>query len=256
VQAFQQTTSALSWPVDNMAAVAQWRASVERMLNLVKALDDLELELHRTDPNRIELVKNNQPFLRFQDLCIARLDGIACVTALNAEIRVGERVLINGNAFTGAKLFKAIAGLWPWGNGRIELPDDDPMFFMPPRPFLPNGTLRAAICYPVNEQEVGDQELKAAMELVGVQGLIEQLDDFDHWDKSLPREQQQRLGVVRLLLRRPKWVLIQEAFDSLDPDGEIAMFRLICRELPDVALLTITNQPTAEAFHQRQITLC
>ena len=255
VQAFQQTTAALSWPVDNMAAVAQWRASVERVLSLVKALDDLESELARPDPNRIVREKTELPLLAFRHLCLARLDGIACFSELNAEIRAGERVLIEGNPYTAAKLFKAIAGLWPWGSGKIELPDDEPMFFMPPRPYLPDGTLRSAICYPTNGEEFDQNALEAAMNRVGLSELLTQLEQVDHWDKALPREQQQRLGAVRLLLKRPKWILLQEAFDSLDPEGEIEMFRLICQELPDAAMLTITNQPTADLFHQRRISL-
>lgn len=255
VQAFQQMTSALSWPVDNMSAVAQWRASVERVLSLIKALDDLEQELVRPDPNRIALDKSEAPVLRFHDLCIARLDHVVCVSALNDEIRPGERILITGNAFTGSKLFKAIAGLWPWGSGRIELPNDDPMFFMPPRPYLPTGTLRDAICYPASSETIAPGLLEEKLKLVGLQELEEQLDQIDSWAAALPREQQQRLGVVRLLLQQPKWILLQEALDSLDPDGETEMYRLICQALPDATLMTVTNQPTAVAFHQRQITL-
>ncbi len=93
------------------------------------------------------------------------------------------------------------------------------------------------------------------LKLVGLEDLREQLEQSDSWEKVLTREQQQRLGLVRLLLYRPKWILLQEAFDSLDPDGEELMLRIICQELPDSAMLTITNQPTAEAFHHRQIVL-
>jgi putative ATP-binding cassette transporter len=255
VQAFQQTTSALSWPVDNMSAVAQWRASVERVLGLVKALDDLEQELSRPDPYRIVLEKSEQPILRFQQLCIAKLDRAACMSAFNEDIRPGEHVLIDGDTTTGAKLFKAVAGLWPWGEGRIELPDDEPMFFMPPRPYLPAGTLRDAICYPDGAETVNPDDLAQLMGQVGLNELLEQLERVDLWDMNLPREQQQRLGVVRLLLKKPKWILIQEAFDSLSPEGEIDMFRIICQRLPDATLLTITQQPTAERFHERRITL-
>jgi putative ATP-binding cassette transporter len=254
-QAFQQTTSALSWPVDNMSAVAQWRASVERVLNLVRALDDLEAELERPDPCRIFLEKSDQPVLRFHNLCITQLDRSVCLSVFNETIRPGERVLIVGDTANGAKLFKAVSGLWPWGEGRIELPDDEPLFFMPPRPYLPTGNLREAICYPDDINAINQDELNALMERVGLHDLIGQLEQVDVWDKSLAREQQQRLGVVRLLLKKPKWILLQEALDSLDPESEVDMFRLICQQLPDAALLTVTNQPTADAFHQRRIVL-
>ena len=97
--------------------------------------------------------------------------------------------------------------------------------------------------------------IEAFLKLAGLEECAGQLEQTDSWEKVLTREQQQRLGLVRLLLYRPKWILLQEAFDSLDPDGEESMLRLICQELPESAMLTITNQPTAEAFHHRHIVL-
>ena len=255
-QAFQQMVAALSWPVDNMGKVAEWRASVERVLGLTKALDQLEREILKPDPHRIRIEKKDQSMLAFRDLCITRLDNIVCVSKLNEEIRKGEQVLIAGNAFSGNKLFKAVAGLWPWGEGSIELPDDEAIFFMPPRPYLPTGTLRTSICYPTDPAAFAQDALEAALELAGVSELLEQLDDVGDWEKNLEREQQQRLGLVRLLLHKPKWILMQEAFDSLDPEGEVEMVSLIRRKLPDATMLTITKQPTIQAMHTRRITLC
>lgn len=253
-QAFQQTAGALSWPVDNMARVAEWRASVERVLGLVNGLARLEQEIVRADPHRIQLKKTDHAVLRIRDLSVVRLDGIACVQCINEEIRPGERILVTGNTFTGSKLFKAIVGLWPWGEGTIELPRD-PVFFMPPRPYLPIGTLRAAICYPSTHIEYTESALAEALKLVGLEELQEQLDNVDKWASALSREQQQRLGVVRLLLQQPKWILLQEAMDSLDSSCEMKMLRLIAKKLPDAAILTISNEPMAEAFHQRRIVL-
>ncbi|MGY6276018.1 ABC transporter ATP-binding protein/permease [Methylomonas sp. MgM2] len=254
-QSFQHMVSALSWPVDNMGRVAEWRASVERVLGLTKALDQLEQEIAKPDPHRIHLEKKDQSLLRFNNLCLTRLDGIICISHLNEEIRPGERVLIAGNAFTGNKLFKAIAGLWPWGEGIVELPDDEPLFFMPPRPFLPTGPLRDAICYPSGSDEFSSDELEEALNMAGVSELLTQLDDTGDWEKNLEREQQQRLGLVRVLLQQPKWIMMQEAFDSLDPDGEVTMIKILNKKLPDSALLTITKQPTIQAMHKRRIVL-
>jgi putative ATP-binding cassette transporter len=255
-QVFQQMVSALSWPVDNMGKMAEWRASVERVLGLAKALQQLEVEIAKPSPHRIVLKKNTGAVLRFHDLVITRLDGVVCVDRLNEEIYAGDRILITGNAFTGNKLFKATAGLWPWGEGCIELPDDEPLFFMPPRPYLPTDTLRNAICYPFDGDTFSQTELEACFKLAGVQALISHLDKINDWDKALLREQQQRLGLVRLLLQKPKWIFMQEAFDSLDPDGEIEMINIIDSQLPHAAMLTITNQPTIQALHKRQIHLC
>jgi len=254
--AFQHMVAALSWPVDNMGKIAEWRASVERILGLTSALDKLEREISKTDPKRIHRVKKDASVLRFSSLCLSRLDGIVCLASLDEEIKAGERVLITGNPYTGNKLFKAIAGLWPWGEGSIELPDDEPIFYMPPRPYLPTGTLRQAICYPASCDSYQQNQLETALHQVGLAELIAHLDESGDWEKNLEREQQQRLGMVRLLIHRPKWILLQEAFDSLDPHGEMAMIKLIDSNLPDVTLLTISKQPSIQAMHQRQITLC
>lgn len=255
-QSFQHMVSALSWPVDNMGKVAEWRASVERVLGLTGALDQLENKIVNPDPHRIRLEKKDQSILRFNNLHLQRLDGIVCIGGLNEEIHAGERVLIAGNAFTGNKLFKAVAGLWPWGEGSIELPDDEPLFFMPPKPYLPTASLRASICYPAHGDSFSQEEIESAMELAGVRELAGQLDEVGDWAKTLEREQQQRLGTVRLLLQKPKWVMMQEAFDSLDPEGEVDMIRLIDKKLPDSALLTITKQPTIQAMMKRHINVC
>jgi putative ATP-binding cassette transporter len=254
-QAFQQMASALSWPVDNMAKIAEWRASVERVLGLVHSLEKLENEIATRDPHRIERIKTTKNVLKLHDLCVIRLDGVVCVDKLSTQIKAGERILVTGNAFTGSKLFKAIVGFWPWGEGKIELPADD-ICFVPPRPYLPVGTLRQAICYPMHISEVNQSELEEKLDAVGLGELRGELDDkCESWEATFSREQQQRLGAVRLLLQQPKWILLQQSFDSLESDDEIAILRLICQELPKAAILTITHESRAEAFHQRRIVL-
>jgi putative ATP-binding cassette transporter len=254
-QAFQHMASALSWPVDNMAAVANWRASADRVLGLVHALNALEQEIACAGEDRICVTKSELPVLSVHDLCLTKLDGEVIASGINLEVKPGERVWVNGNTATGSKLFKAIIGLWPWGRGQIELPDDEPMFFMPPRPYLPSGTLRSAICYPHGADDFDTVKIKDVLGKVGLGEMQEQLDAVENWEAALSREQQQRLGAARLLLNRPKWIMLQEAFDSLDPRGEVEMLRLIGEELPDASMLTITNQPTADAFHPRRIAL-
>jgi len=254
-QAFQHMVSALSWPVDNMPAVAQWRASVQRVLGLLEALDNLEAAIARPDPNRIVLEKLPGNSLRFENLRLTNFSGDILIDRLDTEIKPGERVLIDADSGLAAKLFKAIAGLWPWGNGRIGLPDDEPMFFMPPRPYLPESSLREAISYPSCDEPFPTETLEELLRLVDLGELIPLLDTVDTWDKSLSRAQQQRLGLVRLLLYKPKWVLLEESFDSLDPEGEVTMLQIICKALPNVTLITVTNQPTAESFHERRLTI-
>jgi vitamin B12/bleomycin/antimicrobial peptide transport system ATP-binding/permease protein len=253
VQAFQHMVNALSWPVNSMAEIANWRASVERVLGLVKALDDLDHDISCLNSHQICIEKTQNSVIRFTNVAIANLQNETLSAAINTEIKAGERVLISGQASTGAKLFQAIAGLWPWGSGHIEVPVDEELFFMPPIPYLPTGSLLEAICYPKTITSVKRPDVERLLRLAGLRELVKQLDREESWEQLLSREQQQRLGLVRVLLYRPKWIFIQEALDSLTPDGETQMLELLDKELPDAAILSITNQPTAEAFHQRKL---
>ncbi|WP_394753305.1 ABC transporter ATP-binding protein/permease [Crenothrix sp.] len=253
VQAFGHMVSALSWPVNNMAEIAKWRTSFERVVNLVKALDELDQDIEGLAAHQICVDTSEQPLLKFTDVTIANLENETISETINDEIKAGERVLICGETGAGEKLFQAIAGLWPWGSGHIEIPTEEPLFFMPPRPYLPSGTLHTAIFYPKAVASLRRADLEKLLKKVGLKDLAKQLDQVQSWEQLLSREQQQRLGVVRVLLHKPKWIFIQEALDSLTPDGEIQMLELLAKELPDVTIMNITNQPTAEDFHQRKL---
>lgn len=253
VQAFQHMVSALSWPVNNMAGIAKWRASVERVLGLVKAVDELEYDLSCHDSHQICVEKANIPALKFDNVTIANF-GVDTISAtINTEVKAGERVLISGKVGTGTKLFEAIAGLWPWGFGHIQVPADGSLFFMPPRPYLPTGTLYAAICYPNATSSFERPVVENVLKQVGLKEFVKQLDRAASWEQILSREQRQRLGLARVLLHRPKWIFMEEALDSLSSDGETQMLELLGKELPNAAILNITNQPSAEAFHQRKL---
>ena len=254
-QAFQHMASALSWPVTSAGGIAEWRASVERILSLLKVLANVDEELAKPD-HVIQVKSSDRPVLAFRDLRLIKYDGTVVAQDINMEIGKGEHVLITGNAFTGAKLFRAIAGIRPWGSGVIELPSQGRLFFMPPRPHLPTGTLRDALCYPSSSRRVFAQEqIEQSLRLAGLEHLIDQLDQREKWGNTLSRQEQQRLGMVRLLLNRPQWIFLQEAFDSLDSQGEERMLQLICEQLPDATLLTISHMADGTTFYSRRLAL-
>lgn len=254
-QAFQQMASALSWPVDNLAKMAEWRASVERVLGLGGALDDLHEDIHHPDANSIVVEESTQPILGFRVLSVADPDGTVVLADFNATIAEGERVFLNGDTAVIGKLFKVVAGIWPWGRGHVDLPLGDRMFFMPPRPYLPIETLQGAVSYPSAPGEFATVQVEQALQRVGLEDLLGRLQETNRWEKTLSREQLQRLGIARMLLHRPHWVLMQEAMDSLADDEAVVMMQMLCEELPDAAILTVTKQSPVQHLHHRQITI-
>jgi len=255
VQAFQHMVSALSWPVDNMAQIAKWRTSVERVLGLMNALDHLERGISDLNSHQIHVNEAHVSALKFNNVRLEGQEGEQLSSVVNHQIKAGEHVLIADQANNGAKLFKAIAGLWPWGSGQIEVPAGESTFFMPPKPYLPAKSLFEAICYPKTKAAFDLAEVEKKLEQVGQKALIHQLNRVDAWEDVLSNEQQQCLGLVRALLHRPQWIFVQEALDSLPPDDEAKMLKLLAHELPHAGILTITHQPAAQAFHQRKLKL-
>jgi vitamin B12/bleomycin/antimicrobial peptide transport system ATP-binding/permease protein len=152
-------------------------------------------------------------------------------------------------------LFRAIAGLWPWGAGQIVLPDRSRMMFMPQRPYLPLGTLGAALCYPASESNFQPAAVTAALERGGLEPLISRLGDTERWDHVLSVGEQQRLAFARLMLHRPDWVFMDEATSALDEDTQTSLMNLFTEEFAGTTLVSIAHRPGLDAFHDRTLTL-
>ncbi len=254
-QAFTQMEQALSWPIDNLARVAEWRASVERVLSLHDGLERVAVPVADGDSEHIMVTKGERPTLNFERLAIHNPDGHRVICDFSAEIGVGEHVLISGDPGAAIKLFKVVAELWPWGHGQVELPDSANIFFMPEHPYLPAGTLRASVSYPASHNHFEDETIIAALTAVELDYMVPHIEEMNAWGKVLTTAEQQRLGFARLLLHKPNWIFIQEATDALDTEGEEAMMRLVQSDLPDATVLTVGYHSGLEAFHQRKLVL-
>lgn len=252
--AFQQLTSALSWPVDNAAGIAVCRASAERVLSLYEDIGTLDADAHAPGESHIERVVGDSDSLVLQDLTIADASGRIVLEHLDAEFRRGERVLVWGDSTSTNGLFKAIAGLWSWGSGHVVVPDGSTLFILQ-RPYLPEGTLRGALCYPQPPDAFADAAILRSLELAGAGWLAPRLDEHANWEEILAANTQQQLSFARALMLQPQWIFMQEATDSFDADGERAMFEMLRRELPHTTLLTIGLHAGLEAIHDRKIVL-
>ena len=256
-QAFQRLTSALSWPVDNIGEIARCRASADRVLSLYDGLQQLDADAQAPGRPHIVLERSERARLVIEDLCIAEPSGHILLEHFSVDIRRGERVLIEGNPAVTGSLFKVIGGLWPWGSGRVWLPVDGGMLFVAQRPFLPEGTLREALCYPhpPEPEAFPVSSVRHALECAGLAWLASRMDERANWEQVLQQRAQQRLGIARVLLHRPAWVFMEEATDSFDPKGERLILEMLRRELPNVTLLNISFHPGLKKLHHRTIVL-
>jgi vitamin B12/bleomycin/antimicrobial peptide transport system ATP-binding/permease protein len=251
-QAFQQVTAALSWPVDNLPRIAEWRASVERVLALEEAVQVFVLEAARTGDTAINLERAPGSWLGMTDLSVAAPDGTAMLSDLTLRVGPGEHVLVDGDADAAAALFRVLAGVWPWGFGQVDLPADAMMLAIGRRIFLAEGSLRDALALPREPEMPSDAAIAATLDLVGLSGVSGRLDQSEDWASVLNGAELQRLAFARIILLRPDWVVLGDATDALDPVSADALLRLIAVELPQAALVVIGQHPgSAETFHRR-----
>lgn len=254
-QAFERLTASLSWPVDSIGEIARCRASAERVLSLYEDMEQMDENAGNPCGPTIGLERGDSGRLVAEDLCIAESTGRVLIEGLNLDIRRGERLLITGDpAVTGA-LFKVVGGIWPWGTGKVRLPGNGDMMLLSQRPFLPEVTLREAICYPHAPRDYPDADVRRALETVGLSRLASRLDERDTWEQNLPQRVQQQLGFVRVLLQRPPWIFLEEATDAFDPEGERRILEILQRELPDSTLINVSFHSGLEDLHHRKVTL-
>jgi vitamin B12/bleomycin/antimicrobial peptide transport system ATP-binding/permease protein len=254
--AFGQVQWSLNWFVDNFPRIAEWRSAVTRLVTFQDAVEQLgALQADAGQPT-IKVTQGGADSLVFRDLEVAFANGTTVIGEASAEIQAGERVLIKGESGTGkSTLFRAIAGLWPWGAGEIVTPPLDRVMFLPQRPYLPLGSLRGALSYPAEPGRFADAEIEAALKAVSLGQLVGRLDEEERWDRVLSLGEQQRLAFARLLLHRPDWIFMDEATAALDEANQDAMMTLVVEQLPKAALVSIGHRPGLEVFHTRTLTL-
>jgi len=245
--AFVEVTRALTWLTENWPRLADWRCHVARVVELERAL---EAPVTAGTLTRSE----GAPSLVLRNLALATPCGRGLLRAADVTLAPGERLLIRGASGSGkSSLFRAIAGLWSWGEGEISTPCRKQSMFLPQRPYLPLGTLAAALCYPAAPDCFGAAAQRAALHRCNLAHLIDRLHEAARWDRVLSLGEQQRLAFARMVLHRPRWIFMDEATAALDEANQAAMFALLAAELPDSALLSIGHRPGLGRHHNREL---
>ncbi|PWJ87210.1 putative ATP-binding cassette transporter [Mesorhizobium loti] len=254
VGAFNQVHSSLRWFINNIGSIADWRATLMRVADFRIALDETDV-LHDTE-KRIVFGENANGSMTFETLEVASPEGCTKLADQHVEIRAGERVMITGDRGAGKTLFfRAIAGLWPWGRGRIGLPAGETLIFVPRVPYFPAGTLREVLDHPNGAAPASDADISAVLAEVGLERLSSSLDRAGRWDHELGDDEQRSLAFARLALRQPKWVIIDEAMDAFDGPSLRRVLSMLEKRLPDAAILNIGRGLHNNQFFPRALTI-
>jgi vitamin B12/bleomycin/antimicrobial peptide transport system ATP-binding/permease protein len=246
-QAFSQVTAALAFPVDNLSGIALWRASVERVMALQDALGGLEEKL---GANRIA-VRHEGNSLQLAGVQVMQHDATPVMKQITAEIGPGEHVLIEGRTPICHKLILAVAGLWPWGAGKVTLPAGANIFIATDRPYVPVGPLGEAVCYPLTLGVCVPDDINSALRRVGLGDWAGHLGVAENWETVFSVAQRQRLSFARMLLHRPDWIFLSEATNALDGTAQREIAALLVKEFPSATIVAVGEAGLPDGFFQR-----
>ena len=252
VGAFNQVQDALSFFVVSYKEIADWCAVVERLAGFERALERMRRAAALGDG--VRHVDGDDTRLTVEDVDLHLPDGRPLVTHVNLSLVRGDSVLLGGASGSGkSTLFRAIAGIWPFGRGEIRASPRARVLFLPQRPYLPIGTLRSVVSYPMPAAGVDDATLREALEAVDLGGLAGRLDEAGHWALQLSPGEQQRIAFARALVQKPDWLFLDEATAAVDEVTEARLYRLVRDRLPGTTLFSVGHRATLRPFHARRL---
>lgn len=248
--AFTQAQSSLRWFVDNFSIIADWRATLLRVTDLRRMLaSDLETQ---AGESRIAYEESGDGALAMESLEVRSWSGHDRLDAPALVVRRGQCVLILGTPGTEKTLlFRAVAGLWPWGSGTVRRPRGETVHYMPRgTPYIPRGTLAEVLSYAMEPTTYPREALVAALASVGLQRLEPLLDRRGRWESELSMDEQLRLGFARVVLQEPPWLVMDEALSAFDDDT----LELVIGALGKLTRTGIIHIGSAGGAHDRLFT--
>ncbi len=249
LRAFASIQDALSFLVSSYTSIAQWRAVMKRLLTFLNHM--AEIEEKALLQNKLNYNKNPANQIVVRDLSLSTPRGEPLLKGIQEKFELGGHYLLKGPSGIGKSTFiRAIAGIWPFGSGDIELPAQESVIYLPQKPYVPIGTLKEALLFPQGSAaDVPDAVVKKALEDCRLKNLGERLHETARWSELLSPGELQRISFARILLHKPEWIFLDESTSSLDLANEKYLYTLLQEKLPRSAVISVGHQASTEAYH-------
>jgi putative ATP-binding cassette transporter len=249
--AFGQVQGSLSWFVSSYGSLMQWQAITARLTTFQRAI-----EIARAaDGTGITIEAGEGGDVHVQDLTLELPTGAKLLEHENVTLQRGKSVVVTGASGSGkSTFFRAIAGIWPFGSGKIER-QTERCLFLPQRTYIPLGPLARVVAFPNPASSYEPAAIAQALSDAGLPHLVDLLDVDDKWPQRLSGGEQQRIALARTLLFKPDWLFLDEATASLDPEAETFFYRTLKERLPNTTIISIAHRPAVASFHDEKLTV-
>ena len=253
--AYGQVHGSLSYIINSFTVIAEWRAVASRLTEFIAVMDDVDARVAAV--NRLSVVSGDGGHLQLAGIRVALPDARILISGLDLDLAAGDSLLITGPSGVGkSTLLRTLAGLWPFSAGLIAGPQTDETLFVPQRPYMPMLPLRDVLCYPGRVGvPVTDAHIVDVMSACRLGHLEPRLDEVSNWGRILSGGEQQRVAFVRILLQRPRWLFMDEATASLDPETEAALLSLLRERLPETTIISVGHRAALARYHRKHLRL-
>lgn len=249
--AFGRVQDSLSYFVDMYSSIAQWQAVVMRLTYFGRHMHEVSQQAEQFHVERFA----TSEAVSVEQMQVNLPDDTVLLQDINFNLQPGRNVLIKGVSGSGkSTLLRALAGIWPFVIGKINLPKTEELMFIPQKPYIPLGSLREALLYP-GKKPLSDEELLYLLDLCQIGYLRDKLDLVADWSHVLSVGEQQRLAFVRAHIQEPKWLFLDEATSALDEDTEAAMYALLAERLKQTTLVSIGHRSTLNKYHELMLVI-
>lgn len=250
--AFGKIQDAMSFLVNSYTRIAEWQAVMRRLLTFMNHMYQIEQDVLQR--NQFDITKQTEDKIIAKDIDIFTPQNQKLLENINAEFVHGKNYWLKGMSGIGKSTFvRSIAGIWPYGSGKITLPSHKNIMFLPQKFYMPIGTLREALLFPDKVFHVKNEELVDLLNAVGMSRLTNQLHEVKPWSENLSPGELQRISFLRVLLQKPDWVFLDETTSSLDLVNEKRMYELLKKHLPNTSVISVGHRPSLAEYHDVQI---
>ncbi|AKC68582.1 ABC transporter ATP-binding protein/permease [Pandoraea oxalativorans] len=252
IDAFGQVSDGFSWFVNSFSTLADWKATINRLREFTRVIDATP---HPEDGIAVVTASDVAAYTA-ADLRLSLPNGVPLAAPGSFAFAPGSRWLVRGRSGCGkSTMLRALAGLWPFGSGRIEVPANARVLFLSQQSYLPIDTLKAALAFPSPPDTFTDAECRQALSAVNLGQYGDALLTSAHWARRFSGGEQQRLAAARALLQKPDFLFLDEATSALDVETEEAVYDALHARLPDTAIVSVAHRDTLARFHQHTMTL-